>query len=200
MNKRRLKTKKRTLPSKVDTTKKIEKQARKNVSETNQRIKSIEKKYKNCEFTWGITKLKNMLGNYFKKGKIVIPKQPSLIELLDITKETKKFLDSKYSTKKGIEEIKRKAKQGIKENLSAEDKDITDEDIEDYVSMFYDNDFTSFLNATGMKASEVWDILDEAKENNDSEDRFLNRLSMYTTIVDEDIRNKAIRLYNKYVR
>ena len=200
MNKRRLKTKKRTLPSKVDTTKKIEKQARKNVSETNQRIKSIEKKYKNGEFTWGITKLKNMLGNYFKKGKIVIPKQPSLIELLDITKETKKFLDSKYSTKKGIEETKRKAKQGIKENLAAEDEDITDEDVEDYISMFNDNDFTSFLSATGMKASEVWDILDEAKENNDSEDKFLSRLSMYTTIVDEDIRNKAIRLYNKYVR
>lgn len=200
MNKRRLKTKKRTLPSKVDTTKKIEKQARKNVSETNQRIKSIEKRYKNGEFTWGITKLKNMLGDYFKKGKIVIPKQPSLIELLDIVKETKKFLDSKYSTKKGIEGIKRKAFQGIKENFAAEDEDITDEDVEDYASMFYDNDFTSFLNATGMKASEVWDILDEARENNDSEDRFLSRLSMYTTIVDENIRNKAIRLYNKYVR
>ena len=42
-------------------------------------------------------------------------------------------------------------------------------------------------------------LIDEAIENNDSEDDWISRLGMYITLNDLDIRDRAIRLYNKYI-
>lgn len=200
MNKRRIKTKYRTvLPKNVKRMQELEKITKKNVSKVNQKIKSIRKKYKGSEFTWSITNIKNLLPKYFKKDKIKIPKKPSEIELLDIYKQTKKFLGWKTSTKAGINETKEKAKETLKQTLADEGFSVTNQDITDYYSMFEDNDFNSFIKDTGLQASEVWAIMDDSIRSEDSENQFLSRLGTFITIQDEDIRNRAIRLYNKYV-
>lgn len=198
--KKRIKLKQRTLPSKMNNTKTLEREAKKAVAKVNERIKSIRKKYKTGKYTWSITNIKNMLPKFYKNNRIIIPKQPKEMELLNILKESKKFLESKASTKKGIEEIKQRAKTTLKETLSDIDVNITEQDIDDYYSMFEDNDFNNFIKETGLTASEVWAIMDDATRSDDTENNFINRLNAFINIQDEDIRNRAIRLYNKYIK
>lgn len=63
--------------------------------------------------------------------------------------------------------------------------------------MFGDNDFAYFADKIG--ASTLQEIIYDAIKNDDSEDDFISRLELYIEINDLDIREKAIRLYNKYV-
>lgn len=198
--KKRIKLKQRTLPSKINKIESLERETKKTVAKVNERIKSIRKKYKTGKYTWSITNIKNMLPKFYKDNRVIIPKKAKEIELLNILKESKKFLESKASTKKGIEEIKQRAKTTLKETLSDIDVNITNQDIDDYYSMFEDNDFNNFIKETGLTASEVWAIMDDATRSGDSENNFINRLNTFINIQDEDIRNRAIRLYNKYVK
>lgn len=198
--KKKIKLKQRTLPSKINKIESLERETKKTVAKVNERIKSIRKKYKTGKYTWSITNIKNMLPKFYKNNRIIIPKQAKEMELLNILKESKKFLESKASTKKGIEEIKERAKSTLKETLSSEDINLTEQDIDDYYSMFEDNDFNNFIKETGLTASEVWAIMDDATRNGDSENNFINRLNTFINIQDEDIRNRAIRLYNKYIK
>ena len=198
--KKRIKLKQRTLPSKINNIVSLEREAKKAVQQVNQRIKSIRRKYKTGKYTWSITNIKNMLPKFFCKNRVIIPQKPKEIELLNILKESKKFLESKASTKKGIEEIKQRAKTTLKETLSDIDVNITDQDVDDYYSMFEDNDFNNFIKETGLTASEVWAIMDDAVRSDDTENNFINRLNTFINIQDEDIRKRAIRLYNKYVK
>lgn len=198
--KKRIKLKQRTLPSKINKIESLERETKKTVAKVNERIKSIRKKYKTGKYTWSITNIKNMLPKFYKDNRVIIPKKAKEIELLNILKESKKFLESKASTKKGIEEIKQRAKTTLRETLSDIDVNITNQDIDDYYSMFEDNDFNNFIKETGLTASEVWAIMDDATRSGDSENNFINRLNTFINIQDEDIRNRAIRLYNKYVK
>lgn len=198
MKKRRF-IKTRELPSKIDKKDELIKKTTKAVQQVNQRIKSIERKFKD-NGNWSITKIKNRLSKYFKSGKLKIPKNAKEIELIDILKESTNMLESKAGTKKGIREIKERAKSSLLETLSTEDIDVTKEDINDYYSMFEDDNYNSFIKMTGLTASEVFAIIDDAIRAGDSESSFIKRLETFVNIVDEDIRNKAIRLYNKYVR
>ena len=63
--------------------------------------------------------------------------------------------------------------------------------------MFGENDFAYFADKIG--ASKLQEIIYDAIRANDSEDSFLDRLELYIELNDKDIREKAIRLYNKYV-
>ena len=74
---------------------------------------------------------------------------------------------------------------------------MTEEDAEFYYDMLGDDDFDYFADKIG--ASTLWQLIDEAIEMNDTEDSWLNRLGNYITLNDLDIRDRAIRLYNKYV-
>lgn len=198
--KKRIKLKQRTLPSKINKIENLERETKKTVAKVNERIKSIRKKYKTGKYTWSITNIKNMLPKFYKDNRIIIPKKPKEIELLNILKESRKFLESKASTKKGIEEIKERAKTTLKETLSDIDVNITEQDVDDYYSMFEDNDFNNFIKETGLTASEVWAIMDDSIRSGDTENNFINRLNTFINIQDEDIKNRAIRLYNKYVK
>lgn len=197
--KSRLKRKKMILPSKINKNIDFEKKVEKAIQQTNKRIKSINKKYKGTTYTWSINKLKNKVGNkFFKNNRITVPKRIKPVELIKLYKDIESFLNDKQSTKSGVKEVQKKAKQTIKNELF--ENDITDEDVEGYYRMFEDNDYTAFLRATGLTPSEFWVIIDDAKKSGDTEDSFLSRLEQYVTIPDEYVRNLAIRIYNKYVK
>lgn len=198
--KKRIKLKQRTLPSKINKIESLERETKKTVAKVNERIKSIRRKYKKGKHTWSITHIKKMLPKFYKDNRIIIPKKAKEIELLNILKESRNFLESKASTKKGIEEIKKRAKTTLKETLSDIDVNVTEQDIDDYYSMFEDNDFYSFMRESGLTASELFAIIDDAIRSNDDVNDFIKRLETFINIQDEDIRNRAIRLYNKYVK
>lgn len=193
----RKKVKLRTLPSKVDKSKVLEKKVMKSVRLANERIKSINRKYKDTKYTWSINKLKNLIPEYIKNERIQIPKKIKKSELIDIYKSVESFLKSKQSTKKGIKEVQEKAKDTISSQLF--DNELDDETIDEYYSMLEDNDFANLIDKD-FDASEFWIVIDDAISSNDTLDEFLDRINMYKDVSDEYIRNKAIKLYDKYIK
>ena len=194
----RKKLKQRTLPSKVVKTEDFENKVEKAMREANQRIKSVSKKYKGTTYMWAVNKLQSKLGKrYFKNGRVVIPKKIKTNELLKVYKEIESFLSSKESTKTGIKSIQEKAKQTIKNELF--EGEITADDVDVYYSMLEDKDFNTLLNKD-FTASEFWVTIDDSINAGDTEEDFYERLSQYPSIKDENLRNKAKNLYDKYVR
>lgn len=176
-------------------------ETRKLVDEANRRLKGLN----NAGYrgTWASKKLINRIDTktlkaWDKTGKIKVNKNLTTTQLKAIQKATEQFLASKTSRIKGIEETKKATIDSIKETLSEENKErVTEEDAEFYYDMLGDDDFDYFADKIG--ASTLWQLIDEAIEMNDTEDSWLNRLGNYITLNDLDIRDRAIRLYNKYV-
>ena len=77
--------------------------------------------------------------------------------------------------------------------------ELTYDDIYFMYNMLEDKDFTNFLGDK-VGASEMWVHIDEANANNYTQEQFLDRLENYSiTLNDEDMRNTAIKLYQRYV-
>lgn len=194
---------KKSLTRKLSTQKssdKLEKETRKLVNKANARLDSLRRRYRSG--TWASKKLANRLtSNKFKmwtkQGKIRLGKNLTKFQLIGLNKAVSQFLESKTSTKKGIEDVKRKQIESIRLRRSIEDEDFTEEDAEDFFDMFGDNDFGYFAEKIG--ASKLQEIIYDAIRANDDEDDFLSRLELYIELNDLEIREKAIRLYNKYV-
>lgn len=195
--KSRLKRKKMTLPSKINKNIDFEKKVEKAIQQTNKRIKSLNKKYKGTTYTWAINKLKTKTGSkFFKNNRIKLPKKIKSSELLKLYKDLESFLSDRQSTKSGVKEIQEKAKKTMKRDLF--DNELSDKDVDDYYAMLDDNDFTGFLDRD-FGASEFWAVIDDAIKENDTEDEFIERIEIMKDIPDEDLREKAKRLYQKYV-
>ena len=194
---------KKSITRRLSTTKdsqRLEKETRKLVSKANARLDSLKRRYKSG--TWASKKLANRLTSnkmnmWSKQGKIKLGKNPTKAQMIGLNKAINQFLQSQTSTKKGIQEVKRKQIESIRLRRSVEDEEFTEEDAEDFYDMFGDNDFAYFADKIG--ASKLQEIIYDAIRANDSEESFLDRLELYIELNDLDIREKAIRLYNKYV-
>ena len=177
----------------------LEKETRKLVSKANARLDSLQRRYKSG--TWASKRLANRLSSnkfnmWSKKGKIKTGKNLTKTQLIGVNKAINQFLNSQTSTKKGISTWKKNQVESIKLNRS-DDPAFTEEDAEDFFEMFGENDFQYFGDKIG--ASKLQEIIYDAIKANDSEDNFLDRLELYIELNDLDIREKAIRLYEKYV-
>ena len=176
-------------------------ETRKMVERANKRLKGL----KNAGYkgTWASKKLINRIDTktlkaWSKKGKIKLNKNLTNTQLKAIQKATDQFLKSETSTVKGIRRVSQARIKGIQESLSSDLRDrVTEEDAEFYYDMLGEEDFDYFADKIG--ASTLWMLIDEAIEKNSSEDEWLTMLSHYITLNDLDIRERAIRLYNKYI-
>ena len=152
--------------------------------------------------SWSSKKLKNRLSTSkigaWHRGRVKINENMTETELKAVQKASQQFLASKTSTKKGIEKQIKNTKKSIITTLSDEDGNkVTDEDAEFYFDMLGESDFDFFADKIG--ASTLWALISDAIEQNDSVDSWIDRLERYITLNDEDIRNRAINLYNKYI-
>lgn len=173
------------------------KQTIKNIRETNKRLDKLKKI--NKEDVYSAKRLKNRLSSYritsILNNKI---KKPSINttkhKLQALKKATENFLNSLTSTKKGIESMQEEQKKGIRDMFMDNDKEISDKDVEDYYSLFEDDDFNFFADKIG--PSTLWIIINTAQTNNDSLEFFFNRLQDYIDFAnDDDIKMRAERLY-----
>ena len=199
----RRQARKKSITRRLSTTKdsqRLERDTRKLVSKANARLDSLRRRYKSG--TWASKKLANRLTSnkmnmWSKQGKIKLGKNPTKAQMIGLNKAINQFLQSQTSTKKGIQEVKRKQIESIRLRRSVEDEEFTEEDAKDFYDMFGDNDFAYFADKIG--ASKLQEIIYDDIRANDSEESFLDRLALYIELNDLDIREKAIRLYNKYV-
>ena len=160
--------------------------------------------------TWASRKLLNRLQggkvgdaiDVTKRGGqitgIKAPRRLTKTEMIAIQKASSQFLVSKTSTKKGIEETRKATIESLQTTLSTDKKKLTNEEAEALYNMLGDNDFEDFVQKVG--ASTMWNLIEDAKDAGDSEQAFLSRLErMAITLEDVNLREKARRIYEKYV-
>lgn len=176
-------------------------ETRASVEKANKRLKGLSNAgYKG---TWSSKKLINRLDNkkldaWDKRGKIKINKRMTNTQLKAVQKASDQFLKSKTSTLKGIRDVKSSTIKSLQATLSDEQRGkVTEEDAEFYYDMFGSDDFNYFADKIG--ASTLWTLIDESIEKLDSEESWLKKLSNYITLNDLDMRERAIRLYEKYI-
>lgn len=202
MKKRRRATKRKRAVSKEDLRKRKYKQVKKLTKKANATLKSLERKVKSG--TWASRKLKNRLSikrlsAWSKIGRVKLNANLSTTDLKMIEKAIKQFLESKTSTKRGIEDAKERVKESIKTTLNESGYELSDDEADTFYSMLEDDDFNYFADKVG--ASTMWAIMDDAIEYNESDTKFANRIERYVaTINDLDTLEKVKNLYNKYVR
>lgn len=189
------------------------------VKKANQRIARIESRYgDNMGMgSWGVRNLYDALDNGVVNGisqlsgKIQIKKNMSPTQLKAIQKATQKFLDNeKTSTLKGINEVKRSVREGIKRSLSNPNPEksrsgsveITDKDAETLYSFLEDKTLRSTVEKIG--ASDVWNFLINAKEHQEQGDEFglkdfLRDVKNHSEVMpDANMLDDLETIYNRY--
>ena len=179
----------------------LEKETRKLVNKANARLESLERRFRSG--TWASKKLANRLSqnkvDMWKNGKIKLPKNPTKTQLRAVNKATSQFLASKTSTKKGIKSVRESTIESLRGTLSTEVNEMSYDDAEKFYEMFGDNDFNFFRSY--IPASAIQACIEDAIEENDSEDGFIKKLEDISDVSfnDLDMRDVAKRLYEKYV-
>lgn len=109
------------------------------------------------------------------------------------------FLKSKTSTPLGIKDVRSKTEQKLKQSLGElVDKDITDEDIDDFYTIVQDEDFRYIADKIGDSLEYI--LIEQIKTTDGSVEDFIDMISKFMTVNTEELRQKATRLYNKYVK
>ena len=109
------------------------------------------------------------------------------------------FLKSKTSTPIGITETRAKAKESMRESLGEiVDREATEEDVDDFYNIVMDEDYN--MLADMIDPSEMYALVSAAKDNNMTEDKFMTMVKNHITTNNEDTRNAAKRIYNKFIR
>ena len=182
----------------------LEKETRKLVIKANARLDSLQRRF--GKGTWASKTLMNKLDQKTlklwdkKAGKIKMNKNMTSTQLTALNKATSNFLRSKTSSRSGIEDIRRKQIEKIKQRKKLEeDIDLSYEEAESLYEMFGNDDFQTL--AEKIPSSALQACIEDAIEENDSEDDFIKRLELYSGVSmnDLDLREAAKRIYEKYV-
>lgn len=216
--------KRRTLPSIVKQKNQItiQNQLLKLEKQVNQRLKSLQKKgatsslaFKDLQSNLSLKMFKSF---NIKKGRVKISQEvlKSKTKSTAVAKHINKFLNSKLSTKKGLEEIRQKTIKSLSKTLLEQKKDrytseelenklneleqLTQQQSEAFVRMFGDKDYKFFTNNFNLEASEFMVFIDEAIEKEMTLEEFDTYMNKYIVdLKDTDYRDYLTSIYNKYV-
>lgn len=206
--KRRSAIKKRIVPTKeVKRQQQYEKDykiALKQVQKVNQRLKSLERQFAKGKGTWSVKLLRdkmdtNKIGAW-KNNRLTISKDMTRTQLIAVQRASSQFLASKTSTKKGVNEVREETKESLYRTLKMQDDDLTKADIDDFYILLGDADARPFLKTDIMGGSALQIAISDAISYNDTEQQFLERMETFINIADSELREKARRLYKKYVK
>lgn len=137
--------------------------------------------------------------NRGKKQIITIDlKNLNISQMRYYTKVFDEFNSAKTSSSIGIEDVRQKTRDSLKQTLGQiTDVDITDEDVDDFYSLVADEDFRYLADKTG--DSEMYILIQTAKEKGWGKEKFVTTIGQYLKVNNKQAREKAGRLYNKYV-
>ena len=175
------------------------------VNKINRRLNRLEKagvygRYSSKKLLRFVNENPNISYKRARKQKIKLLNVNKLTppEARMISKKLNQFQKSKTSSPIGLKEVHETTKSKIKQSLSNYKEDIDDEDVEDFYEMTSDDDFRYFADKIG--DSQLYALIEEATAKNYSENQFIDTLTQYITLNNADVRKKAQRLYNKYVK
>lgn len=167
----------------------------------NQRLVRLERNF--GENTWASKKLKarlesNPLQSWTSKGRVALRKDMTITQLRATIKATQQFLNSKTSTKRGITQVKKTTIKAIAQSMGVDGDNISDSEAEALYDMLSDDYVIDIIRF--IPASELWALVEDAKEQNDTKEQFIDRIKDYIDFGnDVDMVNKLSVIYNRYV-
>lgn len=192
---------KKYYPETKKTSEQLYRQLVRKTGQANKRIRAIKIEF--GSLGWAGENLKNktelnLIKAWTSKG-IRVRKDMTMDQMKAVSKALDNFLKSKTSSVKGIRETMKKQQQGLRQTLQEQDIEITATESQTLYKFFEDKDFNYLTRF--IPPSDLYALLQDAKENNDTEDQFVKRIEQYIIIgEDEDMRNSLRNIYNKYVR
>lgn len=176
---------------------------RKEVDKANKRIRRIQAKY--GDKAWAVANLTekldrqpliNAINPY--SGEIKLNKSMSDATLNAVRSATNEFLKSKTSTLRGIKEAKENMISSLKSSLSTDDIQLTDREAQALYRIVEDKNLRDTAEYIG--ASQLWDLMIEAKVKRASEDEWYKMLIDYNAFgKDLDMKNDLQRIYDEYI-
>lgn len=168
----------------------------------NQRLVRLERAF--GKDTWASKRLRNKLDieslqAWTRTGRVKVNKSMTITQMKATIKATQQFLNSKTSRVKGVKEVRKTTISQIAKSIGTEEEELTDQEAEtlfDLLSDDYVTDLTKYI-----PPSELWAIIEDARESNDTEQQFVDRISDYIYYGnDSDMINKLKIIYEKYVK
>lgn len=167
----------------------------------NQRIVRLERTF--GKDTWATKNLRNRLATeplqaWTKTGRVKVNKTMTITQMRATIKAVNQFLNSKTSTRRGIKQVRKTTIKSLAKSLGTEEEDLTNDEAETLFDMLSDDYVTDILQF--IPPSDLWGIIEEAKERKDTQEQFINRIKQYIDFGNDlDMKNKLIAIYERYV-
>ena len=173
------------------------------VGQANKRLREIRREF--GSLGWAGSKLKektefNLVNTWRSTKGIKVSKSMSEQQMQATLKAINSFLSSQTSSVKGIKRVMKKQQQTLRTKFSSLTKEITKEESETLYSMYDDNDFKTITSRIGASAEDIFSLMVEAKEDDWSEDKFIQEIEyLMNYSADKDLKEKITSLYNKWI-
>ena len=167
----------------------------------NQRIVRLEREF--GKDTWATKYLKEKLATeplqaWTISGRVRVNKSMTVTQMKATIKETKKFLNSSISTKRGIKKAKQKAIKTLKTRFSTDVSEISYEEAEALVNFFEDKEVNGITNF--IPGSTVTGIIEEAREKQNDYSTFASQMeSVKQWKRGTSMENLLRKIYVKYI-
>lgn len=169
------------------------------IKKANRRLQNLEK-FSGKDVSWAGKRLQasidnEKIGAWSQDNLIQISKNMSDIELQRVYRATEDFLNSKTSTISGVKDTIKKTIKSI-----GVDVGVSRDEAESLYTMLSDDTFRYIKEHSSASASEIWDIITEAKERRLNFYKF--RQYMYEAmqvIPDKEVNRNISNLYLKNV-
>ena len=140
------------------------------------------------------------IGSRKAKNRIKVIRSLNVREKRFINKKLSTFIESETSTPTGIKRKRAETRDNVLQGLSKLlDRQLTNQDLDDFYDLVENEDFQGLADMIG--DSEMYVLVDEAKQKNikNSKD-FEKLLNKHMTSNTKEVRDKATRLFNKFIK
>lgn len=171
----------------------------KEVRKANQRIARIQKRY--GDNAWALNNLYDKLDNKMihaispYSGEISIKRNMTNAQLNAVRRATKEFINSETSTIRGIENVKKKVKEGLQKVFNDDNLNVSDQEINSLYRIVEDKDLRVTAELIG--ASTLWRLVIDARNKNMNKKEWNDQLKRYN--VDELINKNWDEVMEDYL-
>lgn len=140
------------------------------------------------------------IGSRKARNRIKVIRSLNVTQKRFVNKKLRQFIESETSTPTGIKRKRAETRENVLQGLSKlVDRQLTKEDLDDFYDLVENEDFQGLADMIG--DSEMYVLVDEAKQKNiNNPNDFAKLLNKHMTSNTKEVRDKATRLFNKFIK
>lgn len=140
------------------------------------------------------------IGSRKARNRIKVIRSLSATQKRFVNKKLSQFVKAETSTPTGVNRKRAEIRENVLQGLSKlVDRQLTKEDLDDFYDLVENEDFQGLADMIG--DSEMYVLVDEAKQKNiKTPNDFAKLLNKHMTSNTKEVRDKATRLFNKFIK